>query len=46
MFEVDCPKYLEIEFKLAIQNKQWETVNYMVKNKLGKEKKNILGYLV
>ncbi len=46
MIEVDCPDYVDIEFKLAVQNKQWASVDDMVKNKLGKQKKNLVGYLV
>jgi len=31
---------------LAVQAKDWASVNNMVKNKLGKQKKNLVGYLV
>jgi len=31
---------------LAVQAKEWPKVDDMVKNKLGKQKKNLVGYLV
>lgn len=37
---------MDIEFKLAVHEKQWPMVDEMVKNKLGKKKKNLVGYLV
>lgn len=46
VFEVECPEYLDIEFKLAVQNKEWKRVEDMVKHKLGKQKKNLVAYLV
>jgi hypothetical protein len=46
VFEIECPEYDDIEFKLAVQEKQWPRVQEMVKTKLGKKKKNLVGYLV
>jgi hypothetical protein len=46
VFEIECPEYLDIEFKLAVHEKEWNKVDEMVKNKLGKKKKNLVGYLV
>lgn len=46
VFEVECPEYEDIEFKLAVQEKEWSKVQEMVRGKLGKKKKNLLGYLV
>lgn len=46
IFEVECPEYQDIEFKLAVERKDWPGVDAMVKNKLGKQKKNLVGYLV
>jgi hypothetical protein len=31
---------------LAVQEKEWKQVDEMVKNRLGKQKKNLVGYLV
>ena len=31
---------------MAVQAKEWPRVDDMVKNKLGKQKKNLVGYLV
>jgi hypothetical protein len=45
-FEVDCLDYLDIDFKLAVQAKEWKQVEHLVKNKVGKQKKNLMGYLV
>ena len=46
IFEVECPEYLDIEFKLAVQAREWKSVDEMVKNRLGKQKKNLVSYLV
>jgi hypothetical protein len=46
VFEMECPEYEDIEFKLAVQEKDWPRVQEMVKTKLGKKKKNLVGYLV
>ena len=43
---MECPEYLDIEFKLAVQQKEWKAVESMVKHKLGRQKKNLVGYLV
>ena len=43
---MECPEYLDIEFKLSVQNKEWRKVEDMVKHKLGKQKKNLVAYLV
>ena len=42
LFEIDCPRYTDIEFKLAVQAKEWNKVNEMIKNKEGKQKKNLI----
>ena len=46
IFEVECPEYLDIEFKLAVQEKDWKAVDEMVGSRLGKQKKNLVSYLV
>jgi coatomer subunit alpha len=46
VFEVECPEYEDIEFKLAVQGKEWGRVKEMVQSRLGKKKKNLVGYLV
>ena len=46
VFEVECPDYLDVEFKLAVYEKQLTKVEDMVKNRLGKKKKNLVAYLI
>ena len=46
IFELECPEYLDIEFKLAVQEKEWTKVEEMIKKKDDVQKKNLIGYLV
>lgn len=46
VFEVEYPDYQDIQFKLAVLNKEWAQVDDMVKTKLGKQKKSLVSYLV
>ena len=46
VFEIDCNQYKEVQFKLALNEKNWDKVKETLQALVGSEKKILIKYLV